>query len=209
MKPEEKGGLPPVVGTVALAAVLWIFTFYVQWGIFWYKISASALTLTALSFCFQSPRALHLKFDLRAAALGMASAVLLYLVFWAGKTVASMILPFAGDQIGSIYEKGEATSIWKIALLLFFVTGPCEELYWRGFLQRRLMDRFGNRQGWIIATLLYAGVHISSLNFMLIGAAGVAGAFWGAMYWRLKDLTPVIISHSIWSTVIFAILPVP
>ncbi|MFZ0132117.1 MAG: type II CAAX endopeptidase family protein [Desulfobacterales bacterium] len=209
MKPVEKDGLAPVVGTAALAAVLWVFTFYIEWGVFWYKISASALTLTALSFLFQSPRVLHLKVDLRAAALGLASAVALYLVFWAGKTVSSMILPFAGDQIGSIYQKGEGTSIWKIALLLFFVTGPCEELYWRGFLQRRLMGRFGNGRGWIIATVLYAGVHIASLNFMLIGAAGVAGAFWGAMYWRLKDLTPVIISHSIWSTVIFAILPVP
>jgi len=209
LKPEVKGGLAPVVGTVALAAVLWVFTFYVHCGVFWYKISASALSLTALSFLFQSPRALHLKVDLRAVALGLASAVVLYLVFWAGKTIASMILPFAGDQIGSIYQKGEGTSIWKIAPLLFFVTGPCEEFYWRGFLQRRLMGRFGNPQGWIIATVLYAGVHIASLNFMLIGAAGVAGAFWGAMYWRLKDLTPVIISHSIWSTVIFAILPVP
>ncbi len=209
MTRENTGGLAAVTGTVVLAAALWFFTFYVQWGVFWYKISVSALTLTALSFVFQSPRKLHLKFDLRAAALGLASAVLLYLVFWAGKTVAAMILPFAGDQIGSIYGKGEGTAIWKIALLLFFVTGPCEEFYWRGFLQRRLMGRFGNLQGWVIATVLYAGVHISSLNFMLIGAAGVAGAFWGAMYWRFKDLTPVIISHSIWSTVIFAILPVP
>ncbi|MGA6924056.1 MAG: type II CAAX endopeptidase family protein [Desulfosarcina sp.] len=209
MKEKENLGLAPLVGTVALAAVLWFFTFYVPWGVFWYKISFSALTLTALSFVFQSPRRLNLTFNPRAAALGLASAVLLYLVFWAGKAVSSVILPFAGEQIGFIYDKGQGTSIWKIALLLFFVTGPCEELYWRGFLQRRLMGRFGNARGWIIATLLYAGVHISSLNFMLVGAAAVAGAFWGAMYWRLNDLTPVIISHSIWSMVIFAILPVP
>ena len=43
--------------------------------------------------------------------------------------------------------------------------------------------------------------------YYLIAAAGVAGAFWGAMYWRFKNLAPVIISHSIWSTVIFAFLP--
>jgi len=42
---------------------------------------------------------------------------------------------------------------------------------------------------------------------MLIGAAAVAGAFWGAMYWRFKNLAMVIISHSIWSAVIFAVLP--
>jgi hypothetical protein len=42
---------------------------------------------------------------------------------------------------------------------------------------------------------------------MLIGAAAVAGAFWGAMFWRYKNLMPVIISHSVWSTVIFAVFP--
>jgi membrane protease YdiL (CAAX protease family) len=35
----------------------------------------------------------------------------------------------------------------------------------------------------------------------------VAGAFWGAMYWRFNNLAAVIISHSVWSTVVFAVLP--
>ena len=97
--------------------------------------------------------------------------------------------------------------MWVIALLLFFVTGPSEELYWRGYLQKNLMMRYGQWQGWLLATAIYAAVHIWSFNFMLIGAAAVAGAFWGAMYWRLKNLTPVIISHSVWSAVIFAVFP--
>ena len=76
-------------------------------------------------------------------------------------------------------------------------------------LQKRLMDRFGGLFGWLLATVCYAAVHIWSFNFMLIGAAAVAGAFWGAMYWRLSDLTPVIVSHSLWSAVIFTLLPIP
>jgi membrane protease YdiL (CAAX protease family) len=44
---------------------------------------------------------------------------------------------------------------------------------------------------------------------MLTGAAAVAGAFWGAMYWFTDDLSPVIVSHAIWSTFIFAVMPVP
>ena len=95
-----------------------------------------------------------------------------------------------------------------IVLLLFFVTGPCEEIYWRGYLQRNLMERFGNGPGWALGTVIYAAVHIWSFNFMLIGAAAVAGAFWGALYWRLKSLAPIIISHSVWSTVIFAVFPI-
>ena len=94
-----------------------------------------------------------------------------------------------------------------IALLLFWVTGPSEEIFWRGYLQRSLMERFGRWPGWAAATAIYAGVHIWSFNFMLVGAAAVAGAFWGAMYARLGSLAPVILSHSIWSTVIFAVFP--
>ena len=201
--------LKPLASTVLLAAVLWFVTFYLDWGVFWFKISVSALTLAVLSSLLQPAVKIRFRPDLKTLGIGLGSAVLLYLIFWAGKTVATAVLPFAGEQIGSIYGKGEGTSMALIAVLLFFITGPCEEIYWRGYLQRQLMARFGSAGGWFLATVLYAAVHIWSFNFMLIGAAGVAGAFWGAMYWRYKDLTPVIVSHSIWSTFIFAVLPVP
>jgi uncharacterized protein len=197
----------PLIGTVILATVLWFVTFYLTWATFWLKISFSAAILAILSFWLQSNRKEDLKFNLNAFILGLLSASVLYLIFWVGKKVSTDLFAFAGSQIGGIYDKGAGTPMWRIALLLFFITGPAEELYWRGYLQRNLMVRFGQWQGWFIATTIYAGVHIWSFHFMLIGAAGVAGAFWGAMYWRLKNLAPVIISHSIWSTVIFAVFP--
>lgn len=197
----------PLLGTVLLASVLWFFTFYMSWSTFWIKISFSALTLAALSLRLQPDRKGWLQFDRRALLNGLLSAALLYLVFLAGKLVSTWLFPFAEGQIGGIYAKGVGTPLWVVALLLFFVTGPSEEIYWRGYLQRQLMQRFGGWQGWLLATGVYAGVHLWTGNFMLIGAAAVAGAFWGAMYWRLGNLAPVVISHSIWSAVIFAVLP--
>jgi hypothetical protein len=197
----------PLIGTVMLATVLWFVTFYLTWTSFWIKISFSAATLAILSLWLQPIRKKDLKFSLNAVILGLLSAVVLYLIFWIGKMVSNLLFDFAASQIGGIYDKGVGTPIWRIALLLFLITGPAEELYWRGYLQKNLMVRYGQWQGWLLATTIYAGVHIWSFNFMLIGAAGVAGAFWGAMYWRYKNLAPVIISHSIWSTVIFAVFP--
>ncbi len=197
----------PLVGTILLAAALWFVTFYLTWSIFWVKISFSAAILAILSFWLQPHSKQHLKFSRSAVLIGLLSAALLYLIFWAGKAVSAAILPFSGQQIGGIYAKGSGTSMWLIALLLFFITGPAEELYWRGYLQKNLMSRFGRWQGWLLATIVYAVVHIWSLNFMLIGAAFVAGAFWGAMYLHYKNLAPVIISHSVWSMVIFAVFP--
>jgi membrane protease YdiL (CAAX protease family) len=190
-----------------LATVLWFVTFYLTWTSFWIKISFSAATLAILSLWLQPIRKKDLKFSLNAVILGLLSAVVLYLIFWIGKMVSNLLFDFAASQIGGIYDKGVGTPIWRIALLLFLITGPAEELYWRGYLQKNLMVRFGQWQGWLGATIIYAAVHIWSGNFMLIGAAAVAGAFWGAMYWRLNNLAPVIISHSIWSMVVFAVFP--
>jgi len=198
----------PLIATVVLAAFLWFVTFYLTWATFWIKISFSATILALLAFRLQSNRTEHLKFNGEAILLGLVSAAALYLVFWIGNTIATLMMSFAGQQIKGVYDKGAGTPMWIIALLLFFITGPAEEFYWRGYLQKNLMLRFGQWQGWLLATAIYAGVHIWSFNFMLIAAAFVAGSFWGAMYWRFKNLAPVIISHSIWSTVIFAVLPI-
>jgi membrane protease YdiL (CAAX protease family) len=62
--------------------------------------------------------------------------------------------------------------------------------------------------GYVVATLIYGGVHIFSGNPMLILAALVAGAFWGAMYAWKHDLAALIVSHSVWSAFIFAVLPI-
>jgi hypothetical protein len=199
----------PVFALVLLAAFLWFVTFYLTWGIFWVKIAISAAVLAGISIGLTPGRFPPFRLNTKAVCIGLISAAVLYLIFWLGKTVATAIFPFAPHQIGAIYAKGHGTPPWVITVLLFFVTSPAEEIFWRGYLQRSLMQRLGGRQGWLLATLLYAGVHIWSFNFMLIGAAGVAGAFWGALYWRLKDLAPVVVSHAVWSTFIFAVLPVP
>ena len=197
----------PLIGTVLLASLLWFITFALGGISFWVKISVSAAILAGLSFFLQPPHREEFRFDARAIALGLAAAAGLYLVFWMGKAVATTLFEFAGLQIGGIYAKATGMPMGVIALLLFFVTGPSEEIFWRGYLQRHLMQRFGRWPGWALATAAYAGVHVCSLNFMLVGAAAMAGAFWGAMYARCGNLAPVIVSHSVWSAIIFAVFP--
>ncbi len=193
--------------TIVLANILWFATFYLTFSTFWIKIAVSASSLAALSWWIRPIERDRLHIDAKALLVGLVSAAVLYLIFWAGKEISSTLLPFAERQIGGVYGKGAGTPLWIIFLLLLCITGPCEELYWRGFLQDRLMERFGGCGGWLLTTAIYAGVHLWSFNFMLIGAAAVAGAFWGAMYWRIGNLLPVIISHSLWSAVIFAVMP--
>lgn len=200
--------LLPVGGTLALAFFLWFATFYLTWGSFWIKITFSAALLAAVSLWLQPKRSKQFRITPLAIVIGLLSAVVLYLIFWLGKQVSEAIFPFADHQIGGIYDMGEGTSIWLIASLLLFVTGPAEEIFWRGYLQENLMQRFGPTPGWMLASAAYAIVHIWSFNFMLTGAAAVAGLFWGGLYRYSGNLMPVIISHAVWSSVIFAFLPI-
>lgn len=195
--------------TVALAAVLWFVAFYLSWSNFWIKISSSAALLALLAFKLQPDYRGQLRFDRRAIVQGLMSAVALYGIFWLGKVVSTALFPFAAHQIGAIYGKGANVPLPVVFALLLLITGPCEEIYWRGFLQRQLMLRYGHWRGWLMGSAIYAGVHIWSFNFMLIGAAAVAGAFWGLLYWRWQHLAPVIVSHAVWSAFIFAVAPVP
>ena len=194
--------------TVVLACVLWFFTLSLDWLNFWVKISVSAGVLAALAIAVGTLGCNRLAFDRTAFYQGVLSAALLYAVFWLGYEISSLIFPFAPEQVGAIYGKGEGVPRPVVFLLLLILTGPCEEIYWRGYLQRSLMERRGPVQGWLMATAIYAGVHLFSLNFMLVGAAAVGGAFWGLLYLRLGRLGSLIISHSIWSAFIFAVAPV-
>jgi hypothetical protein len=70
------------------------------------------------------------------------------------------------------------------------------------------MARWGRFSGYLITTILYAGVHVFSWNLVLILAALVAGSFWGLLYLWKRDLLIQIVSHSFWSAVIFAVAPI-
>ena len=94
-----------------------------------------------------------------------------------------------------------------IGFLLFFVMGPAEEIYWHGFVQRVLGERFGSAAGLFLTAAVYSLVHAVALNLMLLAAAAVCGLFWGWLYQREQSLIPVILSHSIWDVLIFLIFP--
>jgi uncharacterized protein len=194
-----------ISGAILLAFFCWAFTFGLPWGNFWIKIGLSVIIICLYTFLWQRP---HFRFRLYAAIIGIISAVVLYGIFFLGNAWAPYFVPGAASQVGGIYELGTGTNRFLIFLLLCFITGPGEEIFWRGFLQENLMKRVGDFRGFVLGTLIYAGVHIFSCNFVLIMAALVAGAFWGALYLWKRDLGMVIVSHSLWSAFIFAVFPI-
>jgi membrane protease YdiL (CAAX protease family) len=117
-----------------------------------------------------------------------------------------MIIPCAGEKILTIYDFKNDQSFWVILMLVVFITGPGEEIFWRGFIQRYFQKK-GLFFGFVTAAIIYGAVHVSSLNIMLILAALVCGGFWGLLYLWKRSIVINIISHTVWVLAAFIFFP--
>jgi len=192
---------------VVLAVFLWFVTFFLGGPNFWVKIAFSTLVLAAVALKGKAVHTNVVRFDAAALAVGLVSAAVLYGIFWAGREISSLLFSFAPHQIGDVYRLGSGFPRAVVFFELLLVTGPAEELFWRGFLQQRLMARHGPLAGFLLTVALYTAIHVWSFNFMLVGASAVAGAFWGYLYMKLGRLDCVMVSHALWGAVIFAGFP--
>jgi len=200
-----------VVGlSLALAFGLWYVTFGLRAvGSFWVKIASAAAVLALVSLAFTSSDERRQLFAVRRRHLwvGILTAVILYALFALGKWVLTSILPFSSAEITGVYALREELSPYLIAPLLLFVSGPAEEIYWRGLLQRVLVRKIGPMSGLFLAAALYGLVHIWALNLSLMLAAFTAGMVWGWVFLIERSLVPVMVSHALWSVVIFVLWP--
>lgn len=201
-----------LVFTILLAAVLWTVMFS-PWTAphvnFWWMMTGSALILSVLATLFRPGWWLEVKWNPSNIFLGAGIAVALWLVFWVGDKVSTLLFDFARPQVNLIYGMKEGESSWLLAVLMLFLIGPAEEIFWRGYVQHTLSARLNPNAGFVVATALYALVHAGSCNFMLIMAALVAGIVWGALYRFFPGrFAAIILSHSLWDAAVFIFFPI-
>lgn len=195
-----------------IALVFW-FVMFSPWTAdsvnFWGTMAVAAGILTTYSFVFGRKNTKeNFRFEKRWLFIGLLSAALLYLVFFAGNFFSNMIFDFTHTQVQGIYSTKEQADKWIIALALMFWIGPAEEIFWRSFAQKELEKHFKPEIAFLLNAAVYAFVHIWAFNFILFMAALICGLFWGWMYYKYKNIIPGIISHAVWDVVIFVILPI-
>ena len=199
------GSLPLVVGLLGAAAAF-SATFNGPRSRFWSRMTSTGIGLGswALLTSSQSRRLRPAWWHLPA---GLASAGVLYLTFRAGDRFARRFVPGGDAQIRDIYALRTLRPRGEIATRLALLVGPAEEIFWRGLVQSALMRRFGRWPGAALAAVAYGGVHAVTGNFTLMGAAGVAGAHWCALYAAGVPLGALIVSHTTWDVWIFLVQP--
>lgn len=201
-----------VVLTIILATVLWTVMFS-PWTAphvnFWWMMTASACSLTLLSSLFAPGWWKRISITPSNIFYGILIAVALWGVFWLGDKLSQLLFDFARPQVDTIYGMKDGESPWLLTVLLLFLIGPAEEIFWRGYVQQALSQRWNPNVGFVVTTLVYALVHAGSFNFMLVMAAMVAGAAWGLLYRFFPErFTAIIISHAIWDAAVFIWFPI-
>ena len=201
-----KKSLPLLGFALGLAAVFFSLTFRGPKKKFWDRMTGTGLALGGLALATQ-PELRKTRIGLKEIILGLGSAAALYGIFHIGDRVSRQIVPNGGKQIEDIYALKRIRPKQELMLRLGLIIGPAEEFFWRGFLQEGLMNHFGRLWGSLMAIAAYGGVHIASGNFTLVGAATVAGAFWGGLYGLGFPLGGLVVSHIAWDNIIFLIAP--
>jgi membrane protease YdiL (CAAX protease family) len=194
---------PRILIGFIIAHVLLFFSFHDR-AIFWYIFSGSVLVLIAYS-TFQEEVDDEVSF-IQFILLGSISGFLLYFVFRAGIWGMEILQLPIDTSIKNLYNWYAPSFFWQY-LALVLVAAPGEELFWRGFIQKRLSKYLNPAVSILSASILYASVHIYSGSFLLVLAAFISGFVWGYLYVLKKSMPLVIVSHIIFDLLIFIILP--
>lgn len=187
-----------------LIAHLLLFLTYQDNKVFWYIFSATMLFLISYSILME-------KMEDEASLLtyvviGIVSGLLIYSVFACGNIIINYFdLPFA-NQITKLYNRYAPTELWHyIALVLIIVPG--EEIFWRGFVQKRILKKTNWVWSIILSTIFYSTVQIYSFQMIHIVAALVGGTIWGLLYVWKRSVPLVVVSHLTFSLLTFVFLP--
>ena len=188
------------IAAIGLAVAFGLFglTFRGPRARFWERMTLNGFVLGNMALANEAELRRQ-RFRERDVALGLLSAVGLYAVFQAGDRMARSVMPKGSQEIGDIYALRSLRPKSEIAARLATVIGPAEELYWRGFVQRRI--------GAPGAVMAYGGAHLVTGNATLIGAAAVAGVYWGLLRRLGMSMPALITGHIAWDIWIFLLAP--
>ena len=143
----------------------------------------------------------------RLVVMGLVSGAALYLCFCAGALLVreTPLWPLV-QELADLTRTTAPAAL--AALVIVFATSPSEEVLWRGAVFARLRRRYG--PGWrplVATTGLYALFVGLSGSLVLSLAALVCGAVWTRQRQVTGSIVPSLVSHALWSLLMFLSIP--
>ncbi|PLR81420.1 CPBP family intramembrane metalloprotease [Bacillus canaveralius] len=186
-----------------LAHLLMFFTFENR-AVFWYMFTAAMLILISYSI-------LNEEVDDQQSVgsyllYGLLSGFVLFAVFWAGNFLIDLLnLPFS-KGVAKLYNRLAPAQLWHYIVLILVII-PGEEIFWRGFIQKRLEKYVPATASIVLAAVMYTSVHFYAGYMVLPIAALFGGLFWGFLYWWKRSIPLVIVSHLVFDLFLFVFIP--
>lgn len=148
--------------------------------------------------------------DPRAIGLGVASALALYVVFYAGNAAIAVtgipgLRPSNEGSIYSLISNPSNPLSLQVFLLAFDAVGY--ESFFRGTLMSAVRPRLGLASAPMIA-LADAALHLATFNLLWVATTFVADLVWGLTYYFGKGTQASMTSHFLWDLAIFIIRPI-
>lgn len=149
-------------------------------------------------------------------ALALAVAVVHLAVGHGLFALGSLILPEITATAAEVYSRASAVPLWLAIVLGGLVTGPLEEVFWRGAIQPLTGPLVATRVPWLTripagrlvgTTLLYTLFHLATGQLALIFAAALGGLVWGWLLDRTGSVGATMIAHGAWTSLMLLVPP--
>lgn len=101
----------------------------------------------------------------------------------------------------------EMKYLFRDMIYMLFFVGLGEELLFRGLVQRDLMKALGWKSGLILASLLFAVMHLTWRSIPELVFVFFAGLLLGYLYYRTKSLVAPIVIHATGNVILVAVMP--
>jgi uncharacterized protein len=185
-------------------AHLLMYLTYMDHKVFWYMFTASMLILISFSIVneeIDDSIPLH-----HYLLLGIISGFLLYIIFFLGYVMLKKMNIPIDNHVSDLYKFFSPNQFWHYLVLMLIVV-PGEEIFWRGYVQKRLLKQDKLWVSVLISALLYASIALYTGEWPLFLASFIAGVFWGGLFAWKRSIPLVIVSHLIFDLFLFILLP--
>lgn len=189
-----------VVGVI-VAAGAWAVMFAGPSKRFWTRAAAAGATIAVYAVAVDPGAIGHQLARPRWGPdllVGVASGLVLYAVFWVGEQLLVVAAPSLAGEVGELYSVKRQAQRWLVPVVLA-IAAPGEELFFRGLLW--------HRAGVVVGVAVYGAVHLPERKVVLVVAAVVGGAWWGALFSWTGGLVAPMASHLLWIMLIVVYKP--
>ncbi|KLO23982.1 MULTISPECIES: CPBP family intramembrane glutamic endopeptidase [unclassified Marinitoga] len=133
-------------------------------------------------------------------------SILLYFMFWIFRFIVNFFEIFR-EEIESFYYVINNQKFLAILMIVFFIS-LFEEIIWRGFISKFIIDKVNNPIiALLLSSLLYAFIYIPTQNVILILSAFIIGFIFSFAYYITGNVAVSIYTHIIWLVLVIIIIP--